>query len=362
MASQPEFTRRRLRKLTNFEENDLRDMIQPHLVHRPMPSAISRDSSSSSIGRLDVLPQELLLEVLDLLDFQSLSRLSRVSLKGKRAVEALPSYRDVMIHSPAILGALGATRLLQIHSAALLRHVLLEGQCVSCFEFGAFLFLPTCERVCFDCLHENLALHMTTVTFAKRWFALTDDQIGRIPILHSIPGSYCVMWQVTHRQIHRLVSIKQLKQLAIDVHGSPENVAKLMPKDSSGMEYNEFHTLRRFHEAPLEPPGCDLSRLPPDENYVRDKYCGMASIRMPVLTSSGPDYGRLCLGCKYEESGHFLGSRPFSAVGDPLPPNMDPARLLLATLTRLRAKSGFIDHIRECSGIRRMLHYWGDDF
>ncbi|KAH6973860.1 hypothetical protein BKA56DRAFT_464028, partial [Ilyonectria sp. MPI-CAGE-AT-0026] len=321
----------------------------------PKLSAISRDSSSSSIGRLDLLPQELLLQVLDLLDLQSLSRLSRVSLKGKRAVEALRSYRDVMRYSPSILGALGATRLLQIHSAALLRQVLLEGQCVSCFEFGAFLFLPTCERVCFDCLHENHALHMTTVTFAKRWFDLTDDQIARIPILHSIPGSYCVSWPVTHLQTHRLVSIKQLKQLAIDVHGSPENVAKLMPKDSSGMEYNVFHTLRQFHEAPLEPPGCDLSKLPQDENYVRDRYCGMASIRMPVLTSSGPDYGRLCLGCKYAESGNFLGFGRFSAVGNPLPPYIDPARPLYATLTRLRTKSAFIDHVKGCSGIRRML-------
>lgn len=354
MSAQPNISRKRLRRLTNYKQTVLRDMIQPNLVDRPMPSAISRDSSSSSIGRLDILPQELLLDVLDLLDFQSLSRLSRVSLEGKRAVEALRSYRDVMKYAPSILGALGATRLLQTHSSALLRQTLRSEKCVSCFEFGPFLFLPTCERVCFDCLHDNIALHLTTVTFAKRCFALTDDQIGRIPILHSIPGSYCVMWKVTHRESHRLVSIKQVKQLAIEVHGSPENVAELMPTDSSGMDYNEFHARRRFHEAPLEPPGCDTSLLPPDESYVRDKYCGMAAIRIPVLTSSGPDYGRLCRGCKHV-AGNFIGPTRSRRTGD-------PARHFLSTLTRLRTKSEFTDHVRECYGVRVMLREWGLDF
>ena len=327
----------------------------------PKPSTTPRDSSRSSIGRLDLLPGELLLEVLNSLDFQSLSRISRVSLKGKVVIEALRSYRDVMKYSPTILAALGRTGLLQFHSATLLRQVLLAEQCVSCFEFGAFLFLPTCERVCFECLHQNYALRMTTVTFAIRWFALTNKQIRRIPIMRSIPGSYCVRYEISRRRACRLVNIKQLKQLAIDVHGSAENVAKLMPEDSSGMSFKDFCTLRQFHEASLEPPGCDLSKVPSKENRVNDQYCGMASIRMPSLTSSGPDYGRLCRGCRYIYDQHSFGLLPSSVLSELVPQDTGPHLPLLAILSRLRSRNGFIDHIRQCYGVRQLLHEWGED-
>lgn len=202
---------------------------------------------------------------------------------------------------------------------------------------------------------------MTTVTFAKRWFALTNNQIRRIPIMHSISGSYCVRYQVLYCRAYCLVSIKQLKQLAIDVHGSPENVAKLMLEDSSGMGFKDFHTLRQFHEATVEPPGCNLSKLPSKANRMNDKYGGMASIRMPSLNSSGPDYGRLCRGCRHIYNQHSLGLLPSSVLSELVPPGTGPDRPLLAILTRLRSRNGFIDHIRQCYGVRRLLHDWGED-
>lgn len=327
----------------------------------PKPSTISRTSNRSSLGRLDLLPPELLLEVLNLLDFQSLSRISRVSLRGMKTIEALSSYRDIMTHCPTILAALGKTQLLRFHSAALLRQVLLEEICASCFEFGAFLFLPTCERICFECLLQNYAFRLTTVAFAKRWFALTDDQLQRIPIMRSIPGYYCVRYSVKYRRSFRLVSIKQLLQLAIDVHGSAENVAKLKPETGEGISPDGLCTLRQFHEAPLQPPGCDLSKLPSKPNRVNDRYPGMASIRMPALTSSGLDYGRLCRGCRYIYDQHSVGSLPDSVLQQLVPQGTGPTRPLLAILTRLRSRRGFVDHISECYGVRRLLQNWEEE-
>lgn len=119
MTSRPEFSNELISRLTFSPELDLGGMIR-HLSS-PKPSTIPRDSGSSAIGRLDLLPEELLLEVLNLLDFQCLSRVSCVSIKGKRVIEALRSYRDVMKYSPTILAALGRIQLLQFHSATLLR-------------------------------------------------------------------------------------------------------------------------------------------------------------------------------------------------------------------------------------------------
>jgi hypothetical protein len=263
------------------------------------PSRIRRESFRSSLGLLDMLPAELILLTLNLLDFQSLSRLSRVSLKGKAVVENLATYMDMMKHAPTILTALGRTRLLYYHPAALLCQTLRSGKCVSCFGFGPFLFLPTCERVCFECLYENHSLRTTTINLAKQFFHLTERQLKRIPIMHSIPGTYGVRYNISRKRVYRLVSIKQVKQLAIEVHGSVENLPELERPRAWAAEtaVKKYWGFKRFREAPLKPPGCDMSRLPERRNLVKDDFGGIASIRFPHLTDMGADYGLFCQGC-----------------------------------------------------------------
>lgn len=185
------------------EELNLHGMIRK--VTPAKPSCIRRQSLQSSLGLLDRLPAELLLLTLELLDFQSLSRMSRVSLRGKAVVEGLPAFREMMQHAPETLPALGQTRLLKYHSSSLLRQTLRSAKCASCFSFAGFLFLPTCERVCFECLHENRALWLMTRAQAKRCFRLTDKQLATIPTLYSIPGTYNVMFLISRRRMIRLV-------------------------------------------------------------------------------------------------------------------------------------------------------------
>merc|ERR1712000_619002 len=140
---------------------------------------------------------------------------------------------------------------------------LLQSRCVSCHYFGGFLFLPTCERVCFECLYENQAFRMTTPTLAKQCFALTDNDLEQIPLMHSIPGTFGLRFQFAHKQVEHLVSVKQAKQLALQVHGSPEQLAELRPKfRAANMTPRVLGMFRHFHEAPLEPPACVMSRLP----------------------------------------------------------------------------------------------------
>ncbi|KAJ3464243.1 hypothetical protein MRS44_009029 [Fusarium solani] len=265
MVPQTEFSDELITKLTSIPELDLGGMIRN--LPQQKPSTISRASNSSSLGRLDLLPPELLLEVLSLLDFQSLSRISRVSLMGKKTIEPLSSYR----------------------------------------------------------------------------------------------GPYCVRYRVKYHRSFRLVSIKQLLQLAIDVHGSAENVAKLKPEPGYGISPNDLYTLRQFHEAPLQPPGCDLSKLPSMPDRVNNKYPGMASIRMPTLTSSGLDYERLCRGCRYIYDQHSVGSLPASVLQELVPRGTGPTRPLLAILIRLRSGRGFIDHISQRYGARRLLQNWEEE-
>lgn len=185
---------------------------------RGLPAAVQVSledrPTQSDFGALNRLNADVLNMILELLDFQSLGRLSQTSLAARATVKELPAYRDVMTHSPATITALSQTRLISYHAAGEVRRMLRSESCVSCDNHtGRYLFLPTCERVCFSCLSFN---RVTSVVFAKKWFHLTDRHLNTLPIIHSIPEVYDA---IRRRRVFRLVSVPQVKELAIKVHG-----------------------------------------------------------------------------------------------------------------------------------------------
>ena len=259
MSSQRTFSEELITKLTWAEPcnfvNGITKTISP-----ARPLTICRVSIRSSLGLLDILPAELLFETLNCLDFQSLSRISCISFKGKAMVENLLAYSDMITHAPGVLAALGKTQLITYHSASLLRQTLRSNKCVSCSNFASTIFLPTCERVCVHCIHLNPSFWMITTATAKQCFSLTDTQLGRIPILRDVGSEY------PRREHSYLVSQKQARQLGIEVHGSDDVFQEATPR-----------------EFPIMP----------------------ISIRTPYLTAAGADYGRECRGCRVTP-GHFL--------------------------------------------------------
>ncbi|RMJ07871.1 hypothetical protein CDV36_012528 [Fusarium kuroshium] len=367
MGSGVQLTPEIISKLTLDEEDDpdeFRMLVIRNLqisTVKPIPSK----SPTQSLGMLDTVPSEILLSILEYLDFQSLCRLTLVCLRGKLAVESMRAYREMRLYAGNVLAALGKTRLIKYHSAALLRQTLHSSRCVSCFDFGGFLFLPTCERVCFECLYHNQGLHMMTPNTAKKCFDLTDRQLKSIPTLFSIPGTYNVRNLISRKRVFRLVCVKQAKQLALQVHGSPESVAKIIPKaPPRGIETNEAETkeywmLRGFHEAPLEPPGCDLSLLPPKEEAPDDEFGGMAAIRMPYLSNKSLDHGRLCRGCQLLLHLHDNGKLPLRVLRSLVPEGLDVHAPLFAQMTRLRSGDVFAKHLTKCYGARDLLKQWG---
>lgn len=145
-----------------------------------------------SRGNLDRLPLECVLEILETLDCQSLSRLSQTSLAIKGLVESFRPYFDLRMHASEALEALGRTRLLSQHSASSLHSVLVSKECAVCGKFGPGLFLPTCERFCLHCLYEHQCFRVTSFDGARELFGLSDDEINSLTAMFSIPGNYKV--------------------------------------------------------------------------------------------------------------------------------------------------------------------------
>ncbi|KAI9824126.1 MAG: hypothetical protein M1819_001081 [Sarea resinae] len=312
---------------------------------------LPRTSTPRSPGPLDALPIELQHIILNLLDFQSLSRLTRVCRRGKQMVESLPAHRDLVKHASSALIALSRTRLLTCHSAAALYAALLSEQCICCGNYAPFLFLPTCERCCYRCLERDRSLRMLTVRMAKVYFGVSTKHLNQIPIMLSIPGTYSVGFTVSRRRRLRLVSQKQVRQLSLAVHGSQEAMESFLTSQNAG----KLTSFEMFDFQWLTDPSSG-SQSGWSTNYPNDQFCGMASTCFPSLRlGHGLQRGLWCVGCRLNLE-HYSRTGIWDAELLPsLPLNAHPTRPLLDLQHRARSKSELLEHIWECKGARGLL-------
>ncbi|KAF3480797.1 uncharacterized protein GIQ15_06144 [Arthroderma uncinatum] len=218
---------------------------QPSLLPREQDSEY--DTSTSSLGSLDHLSLELLHLICEKLDVQSLVRLSQTSLRARAVVGSFPVYQVLLKHARAALTNLADTRLLSFHPATTIYSALVSSECISCKKSGAFFFLLTCRRVCFQCLRINPALWVIPVKFARKCFKLDDS-------LTFPPPGMPVMYIGSRQRPVGFVSAKCARQFSLSVHGSMEEVHRLQAAD--GMHAStlmEGYFMQFLRDAPLQP-------------------------------------------------------------------------------------------------------------
>src|SRR5947207_2495814 len=258
-------------------------MIQFRNVRTPSFLNGSSDCQSSA-GSLDSLPLELLHQVFNYLDFRTLFNVVCTSTRGRLLVESLPAYKDVLTHSCPALTALARTELITYHPASRVHAALKSEKCMNCTDYGPFLYLPTCERCCLNCLRHERSLRMMTPSIATKCFAITSRDLHQVSAMISIPGTYILRNKVTHRKRIRLVSARQARELGRSVHGSQESLERCVKSkdDAKLLAYN-----RRMAAWRSNSESCSQPRKPPLAQWhldnPNDPYCGMASTPMPSI-------------------------------------------------------------------------------
>lgn len=208
---------------------------------------LPRTLAASSIGSLDTLPTEVLHIICNSLDFQSLSRCKRVCHRANALVESLASYNLIMKHASTALIALGRTKLITSHTAATLHAAFVSDRCVTCQQYAAFLFLPTCERCCYYCLERERSLRVITIPMARICFGLSQLDLGQIPNMCTLPGRYAVRHILQHRKRVKLISVKQAERLGIAIHGSREAMESAgISRDATKVKYMRNSQLRLY--------------------------------------------------------------------------------------------------------------------
>lgn len=267
-------------------------------------------SLSSGLGCLGVLPAELLLKVCLKLDIGSLFRLRQVNIRSRQFVTGIFEYRAVATHATAVLLALFRTNMAKHITLLKLYQPLTEKWCVTCGEFGGFLFIPTAMRCCLDCIYDRSQFPVMTLnSIFKRTKIPIRKLQSLMPVLKTVPGWYG-RYEHSRQQRHHYVAF----------HHALEALENL-----KGIEAPEVLKLINLM---LE------STSPPEVMPSREKCESSSSIPTFDSTTSTAYWSLSCKGCATEIS--RLGRvYPTSAS---VPENID----------KVYSKEGFLAHFQVC--------------
>ena len=143
-----------------------------------------------AVGKLDVLPAELLAPILQHLDLPTLTAFRRVNHRAMSIVDSLPQYKAVVKHCPDVLRAaicLEATSF----SCSVLYETLSTSQCDTCDKFGDYLYLITCRRACYHCYMERPEYLPLPLRLARRETGLSSPrEIKKMAHVQTLPAPY----------------------------------------------------------------------------------------------------------------------------------------------------------------------------
>lgn len=270
------------------------------------PAPHPNDTRSSLIGTLGVLPLELLTAILLNLDLQSLTVLRRVSRRSRHAVDTLPQYQSIRTHGPELLRAALSLKLSNSTTLSKLYGALTTASCFLCGDFGAFVYMLSCNRVCFLCLTQRPELLPMVPSHAKDKYGLDSKAVSSLPILRSLPGVYSQR-QHRHRDRKSLVDPTAAEQAGIALYGSREQMTKTAKDLRSSLEANWQRKMQEYECKVKYNPTIRKPARPPSHSVFDGEGANphrfMGILRAPWLDPrcGRTETGLSCKGCVRSE-------------------------------------------------------------
>jgi hypothetical protein len=273
--------------------------FQPYNDHIPKPP-------KASLGALDTLPLELLCEILPQLDLRTLTDFRHINRRAMLLVESLPQYKAIRKHAYNALRGIIYIEAGRWTTCEMLYKKLCTAECEECGDFGGYLYILTCKRVCFLCLSEDEQYLPLRYRHAIRKLGLKHSILRTLPSMKCIRGTYSPNEKKVRAHL-KLVDSNCARRAGITLHGS----VSAMEQYVSSMEIQD----------------------PPDfksGNPLRF----VAIVRTPWLNESSQEleWGFHCKGCQRSYIGPLHFRRKFN-IGS------------------------FKKHLRECGNIRHGEHH-----
>lgn len=313
---------------------------------------------TSAQSLFSLLPPEIALRLLDTLDVQSLVRLSSTCSRANLLVKTLSPYRDLIAYAPETLVALRKQGLLHLHSIHDLALTLRTQRCATCPAYGAYLFLPTCRRCCWQCQRHHPSLRLVRTTDAQRYFGLSKGAVARLPVVNIIPGRYGVCGDpppTGKKKKFELVSAEAAKRLALQIYkGNVDRISSIAAtrcrRSAVAIDASQF--FQRVY-----PTDRDSIFLGVGERTgPQDDWFGMASVSFPSLDGSGTiEHGLWCRGCSLARNLYDMRRLPDIAVTSTVPANVGPIMSFLALERKAWSRAEFLSHVEKCHGVKELV-------
>ena len=143
-------------------------------------------------GRLGLLPQEVLDNILANCNLRAVLNFRKVNKHARAAIDNLPEYNRLFTHAPKLLRSFLTTGVAPWFSVAdVYGSILTTSACRLCGDFGPYAYLLDCSRVCYRCFTENAYYEPATFEQVKAIHDTSDWYIQKnMPVLHPLPGLY----------------------------------------------------------------------------------------------------------------------------------------------------------------------------
>lgn len=305
-AELPEFATPRL----NIKDNTLDDN---DLVRRcPLDNGRHTLEPRFDLGCLDGIPPELLYLVLYHLDLQSLTDFRRVNQRAMTLVDSLSEYRVIVEHAPNAIRGMLSIESARYNTLLDLYNKLCTAECDVCGDFGGYLYLIVCRRVCFLCSSTESRYLPLSKSDVLRKFGLESKHLHSIPRIRSRPGRYSPQSTLCQRTItffdHYLA-----RNTGILVHGTEETMTDIVRRrDQKRLsEYSNkrsrYESNGRLGRAPRRPSITDAH----DRQYSNPyRFMAVVSAAYFDVHAKVAIGGLYCVGCRKENAGPERGWRP----------------------------------------------------
>jgi len=222
------------RLLTNDSCETRHGIIDPDMLEYCCPldngrNENEKESYTGSLGALDILPLEILQNILiEELDLGTLTLLRSTSSSFRRAIDELPQYRAIARYAPSSIRAALSLEVASAYSCKDLYDSLCTSKCSACGKFSAFLYVPRCQRTCYQCFTTEARFLPMRREHSKFYWSITskDLETGQIPVARSLPGRYQSPLPTLQRSRLPLVDYDTGLLISLSVHGSVQGIAE----------------------------------------------------------------------------------------------------------------------------------------
>jgi hypothetical protein len=277
------------------------------------------------------------------LDLDTLKTFQYLSRRAGELVRSLPQYNAIKRHALNALIAAKRIGTSKWTTCQALYDNVCTPNCQKCGDFGYFLYLFSCQRVCLICVLEQLEFRLLNCKQANERFGINTREFEQLQHISSIPGRYgnnatefkgqvaLVEWQTAQaagiaiygslRSVHRLRSERyRLHSIKVNAIRSSAircgNTTRVADRKAETVR-EEWGSQDGLHDNPF-------------------RFAGV--VHLPWFNSNrtkSVDWGFYCLACwgapKCEKGGEFDGRRSFTSAT-------------------------FEEHLRRCGPIERGKH------